>query len=250
MVHLGPLPGSPAFAGSLDEVVDAAVGDARTLAAAGFQGIMIENFGDAPFFADAVPPVTVATMTRAAGAVAEAVALPIGINVLRNDALSALSIAAAVGAGFIRVNVLSGIMYTDQGPIVGKAAEVARLRSAICPNVAIMADVFVKHAVPPQGLSLATAVEELTGRGGADAVVASGPATGRPPTLEHLGEVRAAAGSTPLFAGSGTTAATAAGFLAVADGLIVGSSTKPGGDVAAPVDPDLAAKIVSAALNP
>ena len=31
--------------------------------------------------------------------------------------------AAAGGARFIRVNVLTGVMYTDQGPIIGKAAE-------------------------------------------------------------------------------------------------------------------------------
>ena len=35
---------------------------------------------------------------------------------------------------FIRVNVLSGSMYTDQGLIEGKAADVARLRMALDPT--------------------------------------------------------------------------------------------------------------------
>ena len=247
MVHLLPLPGSPDYMGSFDTVLRRAVHDAATLAEVGFGGIMIENFGDAPFFADRVPAVTVAAVTRAAMAVADAVAIPIGINVLRNDALSALSIAAATGARFIRVNVLTGTMFTDQGPIVGKAAEVARLRSALGPDIAIFGDVFVKHAVPPHGLTLKQAAEELTGRGGADVVVASGLATGKPPTVAHLEETKAAIGNLPLFVGSGTNATTAQAFLAAADGLIVGSATKPGGDIAAPVDAILAGAIGEAA---
>jgi membrane complex biogenesis BtpA family protein len=250
MVHLLPLPGSPDFDGDFDAVLEQAVVDSITLARAGFGGIMIENFGDAPFFADDVPPVTVAAMTRAAVAVADAVDLPFGINVLRNDALSAVSIAAATDARFVRINVLSGTMFTDQGPIIGKAAEVARLRAALGADVAIFADVFVKHAVPPAGLTLDQAAEELTGRGGADAVVASGLATGKPPTVAHLEATKAAVGDIPLYVGSGTGVATAAAFLGAADGLIVGSATKPGGDIAAPVDAALARAVVEAASAP
>ena len=51
-----------------------------------------------------------------------------GINVLRNDAQAAMGIAAASGASFVRVNVLSGAMLTDQGLIEGQAAELLRLR--------------------------------------------------------------------------------------------------------------------------
>ena len=249
MIHLLPLPGAPEFGGDFDAVIDQAVADAVTLRDTGFDGLMLENFGDAPFFADSVPPVTVAAMTRAAVAVSAAADLPLGINVLRNDALSAVSIAAAVGAEFIRVNVLTGTMYTDQGPIVGKAAAVARLRAAIGPGVAIVADVFVKHAVPPHGLTLEQAAEELTGRGGADAVVASGLATGKPPTVEHLEQTKAAIGDLPLYVGSGTSAVTAQSFLRFADGLIVGSATKPGGRITAPVDSDLARQVVAAVLG-
>ena len=247
MVHLLPLPGAPDFGGDFEAVLRQAVEDAVRLADAGFGGIMIENFGDAPFFADEVPPVTVAAMTRAAVSLAGVVDLPFGINVLRNDARSAVSIAAATGARFVRVNVLTGTMFTDQGPIVGKAAEVGRLRTALGADIAIFADVFVKHAVPPAGLTLEQAAEELTGRGGADAVVASGPATGKPPTVEQLAATKVAIGDVPLYVGSGTGVETAAAFLAAADGLIVGSATKPGGNIAAPVDLELARAIVEAA---
>ncbi len=245
MVHLGPLPGAPDYDGDLQAVIDAAVADAATLAAAGFDGVMVENFGDAPFFADDVPKVTVAAMTKAVDAVT-ASGLPIGVNVLRNDALAALSIAAATGAAFIRVNVLSGSMFTDQGEITGKAAEVARLRDAICPDVAVMADVFVKHAVPPAGVSLAEATRDLAERGGADAVIVSGSATGAAADIDDLAIVADNTGL-PVYVGSGVTADSVVATMKIADGVIVGTATKPAGRTDAPVDADLAAAIVRGA---
>ncbi len=46
MVHLGALPGSPGFAGSLQEVIDYAAADARAIEKGGADGLMIENFFD------------------------------------------------------------------------------------------------------------------------------------------------------------------------------------------------------------
>lgn len=237
MVHLEPLPGAPRFAGDFDAVVARAVADASMLADAGFEGIGIENFGDAPFYPDDVPKVTIAAMTRAITAVAEAVDVPIGVNVLRNDACAALAIAAATNAAFIRVNVLSGSMYTDQGPIVGRAAAVLRERAVIAPSTRILADVFVKHASPPPGTTLEQAAKELAGRGLADALIVSGTATGRPPTLTTLRDARDAVPDTPLFVGSGASAGNVAQFLAIADGVIVGTTLKHDARTTNPVDP-------------
>lgn len=246
MVHLGPLPGAPRFRGDLDAVVSRAVADARTLLDAGFDGLMVENFGDAPFFPDDAPKTTIAAMTRVVAAVA-ALGLPTGVNVLRNDALGALAVAAATGATFIRVNVLSGVMYTDQGVIAGKAAEVARMRAAVAPGVAVFADVFVKHATPPPGLGLEQAAADLWERAGADAIVVSGPGTGRAVDRSHLQRVRAAAPEAPLYIGSGADVESAAELLAVCDGLIVGTAVKVDGVTTAPVDPGRARALVAAA---
>jgi membrane complex biogenesis BtpA family protein len=245
MVHLGPLPGAPDFAGDLRHVIETAVRDASTLADAGFDAVMVENFGDAPFFADDVPQITVASMTRAVDAVSD-VGLPVGVNVLRNDALAALAIAATTAASFIRVNVLSGTMFTDQGPIVGKAADVARFRAEHCPEIAVMADVFVKHATPPAGLSLEGATRDLSERSGADAIILSGAGTGTATSLQDLTTVDDNT-DLPVFVGSGVTAASVAETLEIADGMIVGTATKPGGRVEAPVDAMLARAIVTAA---
>jgi len=247
MVHLGPLPGSPGFAGDLDGVVEAAVTDAITLAAAGFDAVLIENFGDAPFFADDVPDATVAAITRAATEVSRAVDLPVGINVLRNDAIAAVSIAAAVSASFVRVNVLTGAMTTDQGPIVGKAAEVARLRIALGVDLEVAADVMVKHAVPPPGLTLAAAARDTWERGGADALILSGDSTGDSADPAQLRALRTAVPDAPILIGSGANVETVAALLEIADGVIVGTSVKVDGAATAPVDAARAAAFVAAA---
>jgi membrane complex biogenesis BtpA family protein len=247
MVHLGPLPGSPRFAGDLEAVAKAAVADARTLAAAGFDAVMVENLGDAPFYPDDVPKVTVAAMARIAADVSREASLPIGINVLRNDAAAALAVAAASGASFIRVNVLSGVMHTDQGTITGRAAEIARLRAAFAPQVRVLADVFVKHAVPPPGLTIEQAAGDLWERAGADGIVVSGAATGRPLDPDRLAAVHAAVPDAPLYAGSGVTVSTVAGLLETCAGVIVGTSIKAGGVTTAPVDAARAAALVEAA---
>lgn len=238
MVHLMPLPGSPGYGGDMSAVIAAAVRDAKALAAGGIDGIMLENFGDVPFFKGRVPAETVASITRAASAVRDASAdLPLGINVLRNDGMSALGIAAAVGASFIRVNVLAGAAVTDQGVIEGQAAELARLRRQLdAKGVGVFADVRVKHAAPLADRPIEDEVEELLRRAGADAVVASGSGTGKPTDPEQLACIKQAAGGSAVFVGSGADVETAQELLRFADGLIVGTAIKEDGRVDRPVD--------------
>ena len=247
MVHLGPLPGSPQFSGSFDAVIEAAVQDATVLAESGFDALMVENFGDAPFFATSVPAVTIAAMTAATRTIQSATPLPVGVNVLRNDAIGALGVASATGAAFIRVNVLAGVMYTDQGAIEGRSADVARTRSAWCPEVEVWADVMVKHATAPPGLRIEDAAADLAERGGADAVIVSGVSTGSAVDLHELGKVREAIGNTRLVIGSGADEGSIGALLAVADSAICGTATKLDGVTTNPVDPARAAALVNAA---
>ena len=250
MVHLRPLPGSPGFKGDFDPVAQAAVTDATVLADAGFPALLVENFGDAPFFAGRVPPETIASMAVAVVAVHEAVGLPFGVNVLRNDGLAALAIAAVVGGRFVRVNVLTGVMHTDQGPIVGEAAVLQRRRAQLSPEVEIWADVMVKHATPPPEIDLAQAVTDTVERGLADAIIVSGARTGTGPSLEDLKTVRSTVPKgTRLVVGSGASVANLGDLAELADTVIVGSSLKTEGDPRRPVDKDRARAFVSAARD-
>lgn len=247
MIHLAPLPGSPRWGGSLDRVIDNAVRDARILESAGFDAILVENFGDAPYFPATVPPETVASLTAAVRAVRGACALPAGVNVLRNDARAALAIAAATGAQFIRVNVHVGVMATDQGVIEGRAYETLRARAALGSETAILADVLVKHAVPVGPADLALVAADTARRGLADALLVSGAATGRPADPGQVQQVREAVPDVPVLVASGVTVESVARLLSLADGVIVGTALKRGGATDAPVDPARARAFVRAA---
>jgi membrane complex biogenesis BtpA family protein len=244
MVHLRPLPGAPLFAGSFDSVIERALGDARAIAAGGADGLIVENFGDRPFFRNRVPAETVAAMTRVVVEIAREIDLPIGVNVLRNDAGSALAVAAATDAAFIRVNVHTGAVLADQGVLEGEAADTLRLRATLAPAVAIFADHRVKHSVPLAEVDPVQAAKDLRLRGLADAIIISGIETGAAADRATLESLREAVDA-PLLIGSGVTAANAAGY-ADADGVIVGTAIKRGGNVDATVDRARLEKLVRA----
>jgi uncharacterized protein len=245
MVHLRALPGAPLFEGSLDAVIDAALADVRALAEGGVDGYVVENFGDRPFFKNRVEAETIAAMTRVVAELARAVALPFGVNVLRNDARAALAVAAAAGAAFIRVNVHAGAVVADQGIIEGKAAATMRLRAALCPNVVVFADHMVKHAVPLAAVDELQSARDLRLRALADAIVVSGAETGAPADPARLRRLREALPDVPLVVGSGLTAENAARF-ADADAAIAGTSVKQDGAVEAPVDRERVARLAAA----
>ena len=179
MVHLKALPGSPGFSGNIDDIENAAIADANTLLAGGVDAILIENFGDVPFQKN-VDAVTVSSMTRIIREIVKLSDVPVGVNVLRNDAHSALAIATNTGASFIRINVHIGAMLTDQGLIEGQAAETLRMRENLGSDVAILADVGVKHATPfDENWTLEQEAKDAWFRGLADGLIISGGGTGR-----------------------------------------------------------------------
>lgn len=249
VVHLLPLPTSPRWGGSLKAVIDRAEQEAAALASGGVNGIIVENFFDAPFTKSQVDPAVVSAMTVVVQRLKNLVALPLGLNVLRNDARSALAIATCVKAEFIRVNVLTGVMATDQGLIEGDAHQLLRYRRELGSDVKIFADVLVKHARPLSSPNLTVAVKDTIERGLADAVILSGWATGSPPNLEDLELASAAANGTPVLIGSGASWENIATLMQAADGVIVSSSLKRQGRIEQPIDPNRVSQFVEAAQS-
>lgn len=249
MVHLLPLPGAPGYRGSMQEIIDRAAYDAEQLVAGGVDGIIVENYGDVPFFPDVVPAATVSALTIAVAEVLRVARIPVGVNVLRNDAASALSIAECTGAAFIRVNVHTGAMLTDQGWIAGRAHETLRLRKSLDSSVAIYADVLVKHAVAPAGLTLEDAARDAFERGGADALIVSGVATGAPTDAGDARRVKEAVPAAQVWIGSGVTAESVVQMLDTADGVIVGSAFEEGGVAGGRVEVERVRKLVDVARS-
>lgn len=211
--------------------------EATALASGGAHGLIVENFFDVPFAKNRVDPAVVSAMSLVVEHLKQLVTLPIGINVLRNDAYSALAIAACTGARFIRVNVLTGVMATDQGLIEGEAHKILRYRRELGADVKILADVLVKHAQPLAETRLEMAIQETLQRGLADGVILSGVATGHPPDLADLKRAKAAAGSAPVLIGSGATADNITELMPWVDGVIVSSSLKRKGQIEQSIDP-------------
>lgn len=266
MIHLPPLPGSPGAALAaarggqaprIAAIIERAVAEAILLDDAGFDAVIVENYGDAPFVSGGVPAETVAAMAVVVDRVVRGLhehrrakarpPCPVGVNVLRNDAVAALAVAAAGGASFIRVNVLCGTYATDQGVIEGRARRVSAERARLCPHVAIAADVHVKHAVPISQPDIALAAQDTAYRAGADALIISGAATGRPADLDAARRVRAAVPDRPVWIGSGVTAATARKALRAASGVIVGTALKQGSQTTAELDAAAVRNFVRAA---
>lgn len=235
-VHLKPLPGSPRYGGDLRDVIRLAVADARSYERGGAHAVVVENFGDLPFTKTNVGSETVAAMAAAGCAVRSAVKLPMGFNVLRNDANAALALCAACGGEFIRVNVHCGAMLTDQGIIEGDAFHTLRQRQKICPHAQVFADVHVKHAVPLGNWRLEDAANDTIERGLADALIISGVGTGRVAEIGDVERVRQDCPNAKILLGSGVNITNIREFMSIADGAIVGSSLKRDGRLANPVD--------------
>lgn len=238
VVHLGPTPGAPRFDGDLPGILARAQADARALARGGCDALIVENFGDAPFHPRRVPAETVGALALALARVAEAApGVPLGVNVLRNDARAGLGLCALGLAAFVRVNVHVGAAVADQGLLVGRAHATLRERARLCPAAKLLCDVHVKHAVPLGGGSIEDAARDTLERGLADALVVSGSRTGAAPEALDLERVRAAVGGDAvILIGSGLDLANAAELAALADGAIVGTALKRDGRVEAPVD--------------
>jgi uncharacterized protein len=247
MVHLAPLPGSPRFDGAMEAVHRAARRDAGVLAEEGFDAVLVENYGDLPFYPDEVPAATVGAMSAVLDRLRRDLpGMPVGVNVLRNDARAALAIAAAVGAAFIRVNVHCGAVVTDQGILQGRAHETLRLRAVLAPGVAILADAAVKHGHSLTPATPGEEIRDLVERGLADGVLITGPRTGAAASVAQVREaVAGVAGDAPVFVASGVKVGNVAEYLAAgAHGFIVGTSIKRGGRIEATVDRARARELV------
>jgi uncharacterized protein len=229
VVHTGGLPGTPNAAASIAEIVDRAIAEARLYASAGFHGVAIENTHDRPYLKSVVGPEIVAAMTVVGLEIRRAIPLPLGVQVLAGANESALAVALACGAAFVRVEGFVFAHVADEGLIEASAGALLRYRRAIgADSVRVFADVKKKHSA--HALTADVDLAE-TARAAefflADGVIVTGTSTGRPADPAEVRAV-AAAVSIPTVIGSGITADNVTDYPG-ADALIVGSSVKEGG---------------------
>ncbi len=264
MVHLGALPGTPfsrrGRASHLKAIERRAVDEALVLAAARFDGVIVENMHDRPYVHGAKPPEIVACMTRLTLAVRRAVdgaaskrrgtgARPaLGVQVLSGGNAEAIAIAHACEADFIRCENFVFSHVADEGLLErAEAGPLLRYRAAIgAERVRVYADIKKKHASHAITADISIAeCAEAAAFFGADAVIVTGTATGRPASIDDVADARAAT-RLPVLVGSGVTPETVGELLDHADALIVGSFIKRGGLWSNAIDPRRCEAIVRA----
>ena len=236
VIHLKGLPGSTSNIFSIDKIVKLAQDDIDTLTAGGIDGLIIENFGDAPFVKDNLSKRSLVSFATVVSNLDIDKKLDVGINVLRNDGISALSIAEATDADFVRINVLNNIMYTDQGIIEGKSYDISQFRNTLSKEIKVFADVFVKHATPPYGAKIENHTKELLERAGADVVIVSGDGTGEETNIEDLQRIRDIVPLGKLAIGSGLNEVNIKKYVGISDIGIIGTDFKLDGILNNPVD--------------
>ncbi len=247
MIHVGALPGTPGYEGRLSALVERAAGEARLLAEAGFDAIMIENMHDTPYLKAEVGPEVVAMMTAVGCTVREvAPETRLGVQVLAGANKAALAVAQACRADFVRVEGFVFAHVGDEGVHDACAGELLRYRKVIgAETVAIWADVKKKHS--SHALTGDVALAETAQAAEfflADGVIVTGSSTGLPARPEDLDVVRGAV-SIPVAVGSGITPENVKDY-AGADMFIVGSCLKEEGLWDSRMDPDRVGGMVAA----
>jgi hypothetical protein len=244
MVHFGALPGSPlheAPAG-LDGLVEGCRRDLHALQAAGFDAVMFGNENDRPYEFK-VDVASTATMAYVIGRLRPEITVPFGVNVLW-DPSSTIALAAATGASFVR-EIFTGTYASDMGPWNPDAGAALRYRSRLGRNdLALLYNVSAEFAHSLDGRSLPDRARSAVFSSVPDAILVSGTITGEAAAMSDLEAVKRVLPHTPVLANTGVKHETVADVLAVADGVIVGSSLKIDGNTWNPVDPKRAAEFM------
>ncbi len=245
MVHCLALPGTPDFCGDMKKVTDQAVQDAIALEKAGMDAIIIENMGDNVFGINLDIEQSCA-LAAISAVIAQNVNIPIGIDAAMNDYKTAISVAKAIGADFVRIPVFVDTVEFFGGIVQPCAREAMIFRKNLgAENVKILADIQVKHT----HMVLTHVSIEDSARAaeacGADAIIVTGTHIGVETPIDIIKRVKTVT-NIPVIAGSGVKAGNIKEQLGIADGAIVGSSLKEGGNIKNPISLELCTELINA----
>ena len=234
MVHLLPLPGSPAYGGNLEAIWQRAKEDLSRLTQGGVSAAIVENFSDIPYTTD-LCPTAVNAMAILLDRLQQEARIPLGVNVHYNCTDSEWDLAYLTDCAFLRVEAFVENRVGPQGISWASAPTLLRRKATLPCDAMIFADINVKHTFPMVDQPISFSIESAK-ESGADAIIITGMKTGNIPKLSDVREARKSAGELPILIGSGISESTISDYLTVADGVIVGSSIKEDGNVWNPVD--------------
>ena len=245
-VHLLPLPGSPRYSGGgLGPIIERAVEESRILADAGFDSVLLQNAGDGNHRRDGGVE-TAAYMTAIGAEVRAAIPFQLGFNVLPVGGPTALAIAHAIGARYVRVKIYVGAVVTADGVVGSSYREVLAFRKTIgAEDISIVADVFDRSSWPVGDISIEEAAKLAIDPGRADVLVITGRSVDE--SMRRARAVKNVLPRVPIWCGGGSTPDNIAQLLTVYDGAIVGQGVKVAGDIRNKMDPRLSSDYVKQA---
>jgi len=231
MIHVPALPGTPAYEGSLIDILSKVEEEARIFADLGIDGILIENMHDTPYLKKVVGPEIIAGMTAAAHTARTYFNGPIGIQILAGANQAALAVALAAGLDFVRAEGFVFGHLADEGWMESDAGQLLRYRKLIgAAHIPILADIKKKHA--SHALTQDVDLVE-TARAAhffmADGVIVTGTSTGQAVKMEDLRALQTTREKLPILIGSGLTSENLPWLFPLIDGAIVGSWIKVNG---------------------
>lgn len=249
MAHIPALPGTPRYDPKmgLDGIVEKMRTDIKYLREGGVDAVMFCNEDDRPYTFHAGPEM-VAAQTRVVTEL-KPKDLPFGVDYLW-DPITAISVAAATGASFIR-EVMTGTYESDMGlwsPDVTQVTDI-QVRTGTL-NIRKFFNVAPEFCSPLGSRTIGQRARSAAVSSLADVILVSGMMAGEEPDVSQIKEAKDAVGDmAPVFLNTGAKINNIAKFLKVADGVIVGSSLKVDGYTWNPVDPKRVKEFVAAARS-
>lgn len=237
MIHVDALPGTPKHQFSVQQIIDHAVAEAELYAASGVDGIAIENMHDIPYLKEVVGPEITSLMAVIGREIKRAVQIPCGIQILAGANQAALAAALAAGLDFVRAEGFVFAHVADEGIIESNAGTLLRYRKQIgADHIPIFTDIKKKHSA--HAITGDVSLEETAHAAEfflSDGLIITGVATGQEADLAEIQRVKAAV-QLPVMVGSGVNLQNVDRYLAVCDGLIIGSWFKREGHWTETVD--------------
>lgn len=227
MIHLKAMPTSPKNEHTIEEIIQFAKMDLATLQKAGITKAIVENVFDTPYVTELNLELIVA-YTHIFTVLQQEAQIELGVNLHATSGVEEMVIATLCGASFIRAESFVEPRSTMSGYLKPMAANLMRKKKELGSDVKIFADVNVKESRAVINQSIDVSIAESLAAG-ADAIIVTGLATGKPPSEEEVKALKQLVGDKPLLLGSGINESNAKTLFKYADGAIIGSSIKEDG---------------------
>ena len=236
MVHFPALPGAPLYDAKqgMAWIVESAAADIENLQKGGADCVMFGNEGDRPYVLKATPE-SLAAYATAVGTLKPLLKVPFGVDYLWDPAAT-VALGVSTGAGFGR-EIMTGVYDSDMGLWAPDAAGALRLRHNLArDDFKLMYNINAEFASPIGTRTIAQRAKSAVFSALADVVLVSGIMTGEAADSSDLKAVKAVLPDTPVFANTGVNIDNVKETLAIADGVIIGTHFKVGGNTWNPVD--------------